>query len=396
MDVPSDRPPNGAQGHRVLMPRAVAEAALPSLIGMPIDVAPGLTDHSVRNIGLITQGSIQGNELVVSGYFYGKQFPNEVAEIQRRKDEMGMSYEISDVDVQDVAASIWELSHLVFTGGAVLLKNSAAYTRTSLQARRDDEEEGDMATATKKDLIKDLNALIKKLDAQGEDEDKETDEQKAARLKAEEEKREEDEKARRARAMEEEEKRRLAAQDPEHEDEEQDKEMLKRLMEDIEAPEEEEALMRAVQRMYRSKRGRMDQAGMRHRDEEGGRQVNARMDKVEAAMGLLTDAVTKLGGLLTDVATTVKGLKTDVAAKGAGKDLSGANNGHGDGEKLNVRRKTFSAAEEQFNLAKYGIQGEEKYTTSQVDKILKENGVTDTTQRIGIKHSMEAQGMMQD
>ena len=184
VDVPSDRPPNGAQGHRVMIPRAVAEAALPSLIGMPLDMAPGLMDHSTKNIGLFTQGSIQGDELVVSGYLYGKQFPGETAEIQRKKELLGMSYEITDVDVADPSESVWTLSNLVFTGGAILLKQSAAYMRTSLLARREAEEEDHpMATATKRDILKDLNGLIKRIDAEGEDLPKETEDEKAARLK---------------------------------------------------------------------------------------------------------------------------------------------------------------------------------------------------------------------
>ena len=37
LDAPSDRAPNGAAGHRVLLTRAAAERALPSLLGMAVD-----------------------------------------------------------------------------------------------------------------------------------------------------------------------------------------------------------------------------------------------------------------------------------------------------------------------------------------------------------------------
>jgi hypothetical protein len=48
VDCPSDRAPAGAAGHRVLLPRKVAERALPSLLGMAVGFAPGLRGHDVR------------------------------------------------------------------------------------------------------------------------------------------------------------------------------------------------------------------------------------------------------------------------------------------------------------------------------------------------------------
>lgn len=59
LDVPSDRAPSGSNNRRVLIPRAVAEAALPSLIGMALDYTPTLDGHdSRRKIGIITAADI--------------------------------------------------------------------------------------------------------------------------------------------------------------------------------------------------------------------------------------------------------------------------------------------------------------------------------------------------
>ena len=44
LDTPSDRPPAGARGHRVVLTRAAAEAALPSLIKLD-DVKVVCTAH---------------------------------------------------------------------------------------------------------------------------------------------------------------------------------------------------------------------------------------------------------------------------------------------------------------------------------------------------------------
>src|SRR5437660_1768839 len=79
LDQPSTRPPGGSSGHKVLIPRAVAEAALPSLIGMPLNFSADFEDHNKRQpIGTISEAHISGDDLVVSGFLYGKNFESEV------------------------------------------------------------------------------------------------------------------------------------------------------------------------------------------------------------------------------------------------------------------------------------------------------------------------------
>jgi len=59
VDAASDRAPAGAAGHRVILPRAVAERALASLLGMAVGYAPGLRGHDARRkIGVITRAEI--------------------------------------------------------------------------------------------------------------------------------------------------------------------------------------------------------------------------------------------------------------------------------------------------------------------------------------------------
>lgn len=139
VDQPSTRPPHGAEGHRVLIPRAVAEAALPSLHGMPIDCAIALKEHEKTNIvGIIEQGHIEGNDLVVEGYLLEKNQPDDVAEIRRQQARLGMSYEVAEVGVEDMHAPIWTLNHLIFTGAAILLKDKAAYQHTAIKAQAEE------------------------------------------------------------------------------------------------------------------------------------------------------------------------------------------------------------------------------------------------------------------
>jgi hypothetical protein len=148
VDVPSDRPPSGARGHRVMLTAEAAEAALPSLLGMGLDYAPRMEGHDARmKVGIITAAEIaeqprpdeglrhkKGRDVTVEGYVFAKDFPEIVTEIRERgKASLGMSYEIADVRVADVSAGVWEITEFTFTGAAVLKRDKAAYGKTSIE-----------------------------------------------------------------------------------------------------------------------------------------------------------------------------------------------------------------------------------------------------------------------
>jgi hypothetical protein len=202
VDVPSQRSPQGAHGHRVVLTRAVAERALPSLIGMALDYTPSFDRHDMRcKVGVITQAEVVGRNLEIGGYLYAKDFPEVVREIAkagkerihqlagtegfkgqrfRRNGEgarlraslaqavagireltagvrhehpaqknrmvlraeavaagmgegLGMSYELTDVDVVDRRSRFWILTQATFTGAAILRRSKAAYQDTWIQ-----------------------------------------------------------------------------------------------------------------------------------------------------------------------------------------------------------------------------------------------------------------------
>jgi hypothetical protein len=84
VDVASERAPSGSKGHRVVLTRAAAEAALPSLLGMALDYAPSFDRHDQRRkVGLITSAEVVGRNLEVGGYLYAKDFPEVVREVAR-------------------------------------------------------------------------------------------------------------------------------------------------------------------------------------------------------------------------------------------------------------------------------------------------------------------------
>ncbi len=155
VDAASDKSPAGARGHRVLLTRGAAEAAIPSLLGMGLDYSPALDRHDARRkIGVITRAEIVGRAIEVGGFLYARDFPEIVAEIGRpgrtnasacagresvernaytARAGLGMSYEITDALVEDITASVWVLNRVTFTGAAVLRRDKAAYYSTWIE-----------------------------------------------------------------------------------------------------------------------------------------------------------------------------------------------------------------------------------------------------------------------
>ena len=154
VDAASDKAPNGAQGHRVVIPRDVAARNLHTLIGMGVNVQAtgGMKGHTARNkVGVITHASLgtdpdpsstianftpDANSVMIAGWLYGKDFPNEVKSIMQaaRAGVLGTSYEVSDVSLADPNAETWTATNITYTGMAALRKDAAAYRATSFSA----------------------------------------------------------------------------------------------------------------------------------------------------------------------------------------------------------------------------------------------------------------------
>jgi len=136
VDVASDKAPSGSRGHRVVLTRSAAEAALPSLLGMAVDYKAGWDGHDARQkCGIITAAEIEGQRLTVAGYLFARDFPEMEAKIQV-DGAMGMSYELADAHVADMRAQVWTLTRATFTGAAILLREKAAYRSTSFRVQR--------------------------------------------------------------------------------------------------------------------------------------------------------------------------------------------------------------------------------------------------------------------
>lgn len=141
VDVPSDKAPSGARGHRVVLTREAAETALPSLLGMAVDYKIGWDGHDARQkCGIITSARLDGSKLLVSGFLFARDFPEMEAKVggvaAGVDSAMGMSYELADAHVADMRDAVWRLTRATFTGAAILLREKAAYRGTSFRVCR--------------------------------------------------------------------------------------------------------------------------------------------------------------------------------------------------------------------------------------------------------------------
>jgi hypothetical protein len=163
VDKPSDNPLGGSDGKCVILPKSVAEKALPTLIGMAIDFTPDLSGHDAQSkIGLITEANISGDAIDIGGFFYASDFPGEVKRIREEKARMGFSYECQ-AQISDLKADPWIIKDCIFTGAAVLYKDKAAYTSTALHAQKEEkimEHEADLKVM---DTIESLRKEIDEL-----------------------------------------------------------------------------------------------------------------------------------------------------------------------------------------------------------------------------------------
>lgn len=137
IDEPSDSPPGGAGGKKILLTRAAAEGALASLLGMGVDLTKDMDGHDAqKKIGIITGAHIDGSALRIAGFIYAADFPDEALRIHLNHADLGFSFEARNLGVESASADPLIVKSCTFTGAAILMKNDAAYRTTALAAAK--------------------------------------------------------------------------------------------------------------------------------------------------------------------------------------------------------------------------------------------------------------------
>lgn len=142
LDEPSTLPPHGSGKRRIIVTRACAEKALPSLLGMGVNFTEKLDGHDPqKKIGIISVAEVRedksGAFIHTEGFIYASDFPDAAARIRADKKRLGFSFEAVDAKSADPGADPLVITECVFTGAAILRKDKAAFSTTALAANAD-------------------------------------------------------------------------------------------------------------------------------------------------------------------------------------------------------------------------------------------------------------------
>jgi hypothetical protein len=122
--VPSDTPPHGTGGKRIIVTPAAASAALGSLRYMALN-----EDHQVtRRIGVITSAAVAGDAIVISGHINAAE---AAARVKAQQSDLGFSFE-AHLLASTPRTNPLLVNSLIFTGAAILPKAAAAFGATSI------------------------------------------------------------------------------------------------------------------------------------------------------------------------------------------------------------------------------------------------------------------------
>jgi hypothetical protein len=133
LDLASDKAPEGSGGKRVVIPRAVAARTLAQLRGKPVNMTSTLAGHDQKQvIGVILDAQIVDDELRVQGVLFDKNRADLTALVTKHVGVLGMSFEASSVATRD-QGGISVITDLNWTGAALLRRDKAAYSSTSVQ-----------------------------------------------------------------------------------------------------------------------------------------------------------------------------------------------------------------------------------------------------------------------
>jgi hypothetical protein len=163
--VASDHPPGGSNGKNIVLTREAAETALPTLMGMGVNLADKMDGHHTQqHVGVITAAHLDRDEISdlirVEGIIYNLNYPKAAAAIKANKDDLGFSFESQDNYTDDVNGNPLNIVACTFTGASILMKNAAAYRTTSIAASREKtvmDEELKQALAAISASVKEVN-----------------------------------------------------------------------------------------------------------------------------------------------------------------------------------------------------------------------------------------------
>jgi len=124
------------EGTKVYFPLKAVKGALQTVLMTPIHITGDREHHFEEDGTAIAIGhvvatkvkKIKGtNYLRIAGFLYDKDYPTEIAEIERWKKELGASFEVYPKKVSQYDKGVVSIDEFEFSGSAILKKTAAAY-----------------------------------------------------------------------------------------------------------------------------------------------------------------------------------------------------------------------------------------------------------------------------
>lgn len=138
LDEPSDSPPMRTKDHRVVITREAARLAINTLPGMGLCIwkEVGAYHNPGKKIGVIDEAYVIAARIHVEGYIYKYDFPDAIKKLESH-DDLGMSWDICDAQIEDTRRAVWNITRFCFTGACVLPRKKAAYGRSFFELAKE-------------------------------------------------------------------------------------------------------------------------------------------------------------------------------------------------------------------------------------------------------------------
>lgn len=123
--------PKGASEHRVKLLDTAIQQGLEQLPGRPLFASKGFLTHNRNSpIGIIEHAFIVGDMFCISGHL-NTQLTWPLS-LQACNEPLGLSYDITNAIILDMAAPIFEISKAKWLGVTVVRQRKAAYREDTL------------------------------------------------------------------------------------------------------------------------------------------------------------------------------------------------------------------------------------------------------------------------
>lgn len=163
IDQPSDAPPCGTNGKKLVLTRSAVENGIETMNLMGINVSDDFTGHNPREkVGVIEKAYVEGDELKGIGFIYAHDFPDVAYMIKNAVDDMGFSIEACITRKNEDENNVYA-EEVTFTGVCMLWAKSAAFKQTYIdyiaasQQRKDDVK---MTEEQMKEFMKSIETIV--------------------------------------------------------------------------------------------------------------------------------------------------------------------------------------------------------------------------------------------